>query len=110
MTNDKTLPNIVKQLPDIDWELYGWVCYNHRAAIIKALTEPMQPAAIKRKTKQQNTKIKMSANNVRDVMRLFLKKEIVKPVKIGKKAHLRYELSEEGYKLQGLLAQAEMPL
>ena len=70
----------------------------------------MQPVAIKRKTKQQNTKIKMSANNVRDVMRLFLKKEIVKPVKIGKKAHLRYELTELGKKLQPLLINAEMAL
>jgi len=70
----------------------------------------MQPAVVKRKIKQQNPKIKMSANNVRDVMKLFVQKGIVKPVKIGKKAHLRYELSEEGCKLQGLLSQAEMPL
>ena len=110
LTNDKTLPDIAKDLPDIDWELYGWVCYNHRSAIIKTLTEPMQPAAIKRKAKQYNPKIKMSANNVRDVMKLFLQKEVVKPVRVGKKAHLRYELTGLGRKLQGLLSQAEIPL
>ena len=110
LTNDKTLPDIAKDLPDIDWELYGWVCYNHRSAIIKALTEPMQPAAIKRRAKQHNPKIKMSANNVRDIIKLFLKKGVVEPVKIRKKAHLRYELTDSGRKIRGLLSQAEMPL
>ena len=104
------LPTTLKDLPDIDWQLYGWVCYNHRAAIIKALTGPMQPAIIKRKAKQRNHKIRMSANNVRDVMRLFVQKGIVRPVKLRKKAHLRYELTELGHKLQRLLSQAEMPL
>ncbi len=106
LTKDKTLPDIAKDLPDIDWELYGWVCYNHRAAIIKTLTEPMQPATVKRRAKQQNPKIKMSANNVRDVIRLFLQKEIVKPVKIRKKVHPEYELTESGKQLRQLLVQA----
>ena len=110
LTKDKSLPDVVKHLPDIDWELYGWVCYNHRAAIIKALTEPMQPAVVKRKIKQQNPKIKMSANNVRDIMKLFMEKEIVKPVKVRKKARLRYELTGLGNKLQRLLSRAEIPL
>ena len=108
LTKDKTLPDIAKDLPDIDWELYGWVCYNHRAAIIKALTEPMQPTVIKRKIKQQNPKIKMSANNVRDIVKLFLQKGIVKPIKVRRKAHLRYELTGLGRKLQGLLSQTEI--
>lgn len=107
LAKDKMLPDIAKDLPDIDWELYGWVCYNHRAAIIKALTEPMQPATIKRRARQQSPELKMSANNVRDVIRLFLQKEVVKPVKIRKKAHLRYELTEPGKQLQQLLAQAK---
>ena len=108
LTKDKTLPDIAKDLPDIDWELYGWVCYNHRAAIIKALTEPMRPATVKHKAKQWNPKIKMSANNVRDVMKLFLQKGIVKPIKVRRKAHLRYELTGLGRKLQGLLSQTEI--
>ena len=82
LTKDKTLPDIAKLLPDIDWQLYGWVCYNHRAAIIKALTEPMQPATIKHKAKQRDPRMKMSANNVRDVMKLFLQKGIVQPVRM----------------------------
>ena len=68
----------------------------------------MQPTAIKHKAKQRNPKIKMSANNVRDVIKLFRQKRIVKPVKLGKKSHLRYELTELGHKMQGLLSQAEI--
>ena len=97
------LPTALKDLPDIDWQLYGWVCYNHRAAIIKALTEPMQPATIKRRAKQRNTKIRMSANNVRDVMKLFVQKGIVRPVKIRKKAHPHYELTKVGKQFRQLL-------
>ena len=106
LRQDKKLPKLAKDLPDIDWQLYGWVCYNHRAAIIKALTEPMQPAAIKRKAKQQDPKMKMSANNVRDVIRLFLQKGIVKPLKIKKKAHLHYKLTRTGRSFQQLLTKA----
>ena len=63
----------------------------------------MQPAVVKRKIKQHNPKIKMSANNVRDIVKLFGQKGIVRPVKIGKKAHLRYELTDTGTKLRQLL-------
>lgn len=93
--------------PSVNWEIYGWVCYSHRATIIKTLTEPMQPAQIKRKARLQNPHLRMSANNTRDVIRLFLKKGIVRPVKIRKKAHLRYELSDQGKKMQELLVKAE---
>ena len=103
LRKDKDLPSLVKELPDIDWELYGWICYNHRDAIIRALTKPMQPAAIKRYAKQKNPDLKMSANNVRDVIKLFAKRGIVKPVKARKKAHLRYELTDFGRKLQRLI-------
>jgi hypothetical protein len=95
--------------PVVDWELYGWVCYAHRTAIIKVITEPLQPAAIKRKILHQNPKIKISANNVSDILRLFLKKKIIVPVKIQKEAHLSYRLTELGTKLQLLLYRVENP-
>ena len=94
-------------LPCIDWDLYGWVCFSHRAAVIRAIDRPMQPAAIKRKAKSQNPNLKMSANNVRDVIKLFLQRGVVRPVKIKRKAHPRYELTEIGRQLQQLLSQAE---
>ena len=90
-------------LPNIDWELYGWICFNHRSAIIKTLTEPMQPSKIKQILRIQKPNIKISANNIRDVIRLLLAKKIVQPVKIKKKAHLRYELTDLGRTLRQLL-------
>ncbi len=93
--------------PTVDWGLYGWICHNHRSAIIKALTFPMQPAAIKRRAVGHDGSLRMSANNVRDVMRLFLAHAVVQPVRIRRKAHPRYELTETGQKLRQLLLAAE---
>ena len=92
---------------NVDWELYGWVCYRHRSTILKTMTEPMQPATIKRKARSRDPTLRMSANNVRDVMRLFLRRGIVKQVWVRKKAHPRYELTENGKILQSLLLRAE---
>jgi DNA-binding transcriptional regulator GbsR (MarR family) len=92
---------------EIDWALYGRICFNHRAAVIKTMTRPMQPSEIKRILKIQKSRVRISANNVRDVMRVFVTSGIVQPVKIRKKKHLRYELTESGTKLRQLLLQAE---
>ena len=94
-------------LPPIDWEMYGRVCYSHRGAIVKTLTEPMQPAAVKRRARQRLFKLQMSANNARDIFRLFRRWGIVEPVQIRKKAHLRYRLSDHGLIFQQLPHRAE---
>ena len=107
---DKTLPDMAKHLPDIDWELYGWVCYSHRAAIIRILTEPMQPSDMKRKLRNSKSDMKISANNIRDVIKLFLRKRIVQKVLMRKKAHPRYKLTQLGSNFQRLLSRAEVPL
>lgn len=96
-----------RELPEIDWELYGWVNFSHRLAIIKALTHPMQPSEIKRLFRLQGTHIRISANNIRDIVRLFLAKGIVRPVKVKKRAHLLYELTDLGIKFRNLLIQAD---
>lgn len=96
------LPALKFDFPIVNWKFYGWICYSHRAEIIKALTEPMQPSSIRRKIIKQNPVMRISANNVTDILRLFLKKKIIKPVKIGKQAHLRYELTLLGKQLQGI--------
>ena len=94
-------------LPKVDWYLYGWVCFSHREAIIKALLYPMQPSAVKRRARLQNFKLRMSANNVRDVIRLFLAKDIVKPVHRRRSAHPAYELTDVGIEVQRLLYRAD---
>lgn len=101
------LPPIIYDLPAIDWDLYGWICFNQRKAVIKALKEPLQPATIKRRAKFENPDLRMSANNARDIIRLFLKKGIVRPVKMRKKAHLLYELTEAGNMFRQLLMHSE---
>ena len=93
--------------PSIDWDLYGWVCYSHRAAILKTLAGPLQPCEIKRKARFDNPSLRMSANNVRDVIRLFVGKDIVRTVPGKRRAHPRYELTTLGDTLRSLLLRAE---
>ncbi len=98
------------ELPDINWNLYGWLCFNHRSAVIKILTYPMQPSEIKRIIRLQGSQVKISANNIRDIIKLFIARGLVRSVPIRKKAHWRYELTPLGTKLRQLLVQAEAPL
>ena len=94
-------------LPNISWQLYGWVCFNHRSVIIKILTIPMSPAEIKRALRIHRPKIKISANNIRDIIKLFLARNIVRPVETGKRAYPRYELTDLGIKFRQLLLRAD---
>ncbi len=110
LRKELSLPDRAYDVPSVNWELYGWVCYNHRAAIIRILAEPMQPSEMKRKLRNSKPNIKISANNIRDVIKLFLQKGIVQKTFVRKKAHPRYELTELGTKFQGLLSRAEIPL
>ena len=102
------LPPFRHDLPRIDWSLYGSVCFSHRAAIIKALTEPLQPATIKRRALQRDPQLRMSANNVRDVIRLFQKRDVVRPIHFRGHKHIRYELTDLGRELRNLLLRAEV--
>ena len=96
------LSALTHDFPEVDSNLYGWVCFSHRSAVIKALRGPMQPVAIKKRALEQNPRLRMSANNVRDVVSALLAKGIVRAVKIRREGHLRYELTEVGRKLQEL--------
>ena len=102
---DRNLPYKENDLPSVNWALYGWLCYSHRAAIVRVLTEPMQPSAIKRRLRIRKPNMKISANNIRDVMRLLLTRGIVQKVFVRKMAHPRYELTESGQQFRQLLMQ-----
>lgn len=91
----------------VNWALYGWVCYNHRSVVLRALTESMQPSEIRRRIRYRFPSARISANNVRDIIRLFEKQGIVRKVVVRKKAHPRYELTEIGLQFQNLLNHAE---
>ncbi|MBI9019030.1 MAG: hypothetical protein JEZ07_17400 [Phycisphaerae bacterium] len=90
-------------LPDTDWDLYGWLCFNHRSSIANIITEPMQPSEIKRLLRHRNPNLRINANNIRDIIKLFEKRDIVEKVKIKKKIHPRYKLTKKGKQLQELL-------
>lgn len=107
---EQRLPALEHDFPRVDWDLLGWVCYSHRSAILKAMNGPLQPAAIKRRARSILPTLRMSANNTRDNIRLFLNKGIVTRVYMHKRAHARYELTEQGAKLRQLVLGAEAPL
>ena len=97
------LPIYAYDFPVVDWQLYGWVCFNHRTAIIQVLTKALQPTAIRRQIKKNFPEMRISANNVADIIRLFLKKHIIRSVTVRKKIRSCYELTELGKKFQTLL-------
>ena len=103
---ERQMPRLQYGFPDVDWNLYGWVCHRHRAAIITSLVGALQPAAIKRRAKLQDSDLRMSANNTRDIIRLFLASGIVRTVRIRRKAYPRYELTNTGRDIQKLLHNA----
>ncbi len=94
---------LAHRFPNIPWDLFGSVCYRHRSAVIKAIHGPMQAAAIKRKALFQNPQLRMSANNVRDVMKYLLKVGVVRKVNIKRRGHPRYELTDLGEVFKDLL-------
>ena len=104
---DLNLPEKAYDVPGVNWNLYGWVCYSHRAAIIRSMTSPMQPSEVKRVLRVHRPNIRISANNIRDVIKLLLEKGLVQKVFVRKKAHPRYELTGPGNQFRQLLIQAE---
>lgn len=92
--------------PSVDWTLYGWLCFRHRAAIVRNLGEPMQPALIRRKARSREPGLRMSGNNVRDAIREMYQTGIVQRVSVRKKAHARYVLAPVLEPCQRLLRQA----
>ncbi len=89
--------------PKIPWDLYSSMCYSHRAAVIKAIREPMQAAAIKRIARFHDPDLRMSANNARDVLRYLLEEGIVQRITLKKRSHPRYGLTDLGKTSQKLL-------
>jgi hypothetical protein len=99
---------ISHDFPPIDWNLYASVCYAQRSDVIKSLCFPMQPSHIKRRAAQRAPGRRMSANNVRDVIRYLKACEIVRAISIHRKALPRYELTTSGLHMRRLLLKKEV--
>jgi hypothetical protein len=104
------LPLLQCDTSEMDWNLYAWVCFSQRSAIIKNLTQPLQPSALKLKARHENPHLRMSASNVRDLLPLMERRGIVRKVWIRGQVYPSYELTDLGWKLRSLLLQAEMPV
>jgi hypothetical protein len=100
------LPPMHHDFPVVDWDLYGSILYRHRTAIIKAISRPMQPSAVKRRARRDDQALRMSANNARDVIKLFLKRGLVRAVRIPRQRHPRYQLTDPGNALRELILNA----
>jgi hypothetical protein len=93
--------------PAVNWALYGDMCFSHRAAIIKALSEPLQPAAVKRRAKQRDPSLRMSAGNAREAIKVMRQRGVVKSVQFDGERWSRFELTPVGRKIRTLLCGAE---
>lgn len=103
------VPRLVHDFPDVDWALYGWICHRHRSAVVNEAHEPLQPIEIKRRARQRDETIRMSANNVRDVIRLLLERGIVERLVESRHRHPKYRLTPVGRDLRQLLLGAQAP-
>ena len=109
MRKDAGQGSLVHQYPKIPWDLYSSVCYRHRSAVIEAMRGQMQAAAIKRKALSRDSTLRMSANNVRDVMKYLVETEVVEEIRVRKRRHPRFELTDLGLEFQKLLLGVRIP-
>ena len=100
---------LVHQYPKIPWDLYSSVCYRHRSAVVEAMCGQTQAAVIKRKALSRDSTLRMSANNVRDVMKYLVETEVVQKIRVKKKRHPRFELTDLGLEFQRLLLGVRVP-
>lgn len=101
------LPESQPEFPEVNWDIYGWVCYRHRSAIVKALDHPMNPVQIKRRARMRDERTRMSANNVRDALGPMQGRGVVNKVEYPDERHPRYELTRVGRSCRELLLAAE---
>lgn len=92
----------------LDWNLYGWLLYRHRSAILKALTSPMQPPDVKRAAKARDPTLRLSVDHCREALYDFVKKGIARTVPTKIERFKCYALTELGQRFRELLLGAEV--
>ncbi len=86
----------------VNLQLYAWVVRGRqRIAIIKAMSYPMSPSQICKKSKQYNEKT--SLNNTSDVLRNFVRMELAACLNAEAKSGRIYELTDEGEEVRKVL-------
>ncbi|PCJ50715.1 MAG: hypothetical protein COA73_18485 [Candidatus Hydrogenedentota bacterium] len=93
--------------PVIDWDLYGFLCYAHRTAVILALDGAMRPADIKRRILFTQEGVCISCNNIRDLLKELLNYGVVEREIVGKSPFYSYRLTPEGEVYQRMLLRVQ---
>ena len=93
----------------IDWSVYGAVCHNHRSAVVLALAEPLRPPMVKRRAQMRDPKLRISANNVREVLSSLQRLRVTRRRWIEEYGYPHHELTRLGREARRLLIGAEMP-
>ena len=101
MWTDRAVPSL--DFPEIDWQMYANVCFSHRSAVIVTLTSAMQPSQIRRRAVFRQPELRMSANNVRDVIRYLKDHGVVRQIQSKRRSYPCYELTEMGQHFRRLL-------
>jgi len=96
-------------LDSVDWDLYSWACFRHRSAVVKTLTELMPPPMIRKHLMLKNTNLKISRNNITDILKLLHEKGLIEKVFIKKRKHPWYKPTEQAQQIRKLLLSAEVP-
>ncbi len=105
--DDRGLAAVEEDVPRLDWGLHGRLCSGHRRGVLRMLTEALRPSRIKRKAWARNPRLRMSANNVRDVIRFFRRNGIVEPVFLPRERRPSYQCTRIGLVHQRLVVNAE---
>lgn len=98
------LPTEKPSIPaEVDWDRYGFTCFSHRAAIVQTLSQPLAAAEIKRRIRKRDPSVRISANNIRDALKLLESRQIVMRVQVGKRRHPSFALTPVGHPFPDLL-------
>ncbi len=109
LLTERGSPPLPHRKPDVPWDAYSAVCYRHRSAVIEAMLGHLQACEIKKRSFARDPRVRMSANNVRDVIKYLLGQQIVRKVQVRRRRHPLYELTELGGELKQLLAGIKAP-
>lgn len=90
------------QVLQVSWEVYSKVCFRHRMAVMRAVRGRMRVSQIKKQACERDRSLRISDNNVRDVLRVLATMGLVSRTRVKKK--VLFELTAVGKEMQQLLA------
>jgi len=89
--------------PIVDFHLFALTCFSHRSAVLRTLDRPLQATEIRKRARLDNPAQRMNSSNVRDVLGVFRRHNLILPVRRRKRSHPKWVLSEVGGSVRELL-------